>query len=53
MDGEIRTMIEQILTENFNKKLSIKVITKSEKEKANSSELLNYASQLMGGTVTE
>ncbi len=47
------TMIEQITKELFNDSMKINVLVEKKKEESNSSELLSYASQLMGDTVTE
>jgi len=46
-----RTIIEHALQEAFGRPLKISVEIR-EKEKSQSSELLSYAQQLMGGTAT-
>ncbi|MEA3323021.1 MAG: DNA polymerase III subunit gamma/tau [Patescibacteria group bacterium] len=52
MQAENRAMIEKILRTEFDTPMKIDVLIQN-KEKNDSSELLSYAKQLMGGAVTE
>lgn len=52
MQAENRAMIEKVLRTEFDMPMKIDVIVQN-KEKNDSSELLSYAKQLMGSTVTE
>lgn len=50
LQGETRIFIEDVMKKHFDKKVKLNVIIK-EKDNKPSSELLSYATQLMGGTV--
>jgi DNA polymerase-3 subunit gamma/tau len=52
-ETETRAMIEEIITQEFEIPYKIEVIIKEDKKQDKSSELLDYAKQLMGNTVTE
>ena len=46
-------MIEDALSNAFNRPMKIKISIIKKSDKTNSSELLNYATKLMGTPVTE